>query len=373
MQNSSIDVELQEQPMDCCFHPTEMLAAVGLINGRVQAYRLTSSDDLSSSTAEELVSKKAHKESCRAVRFTADGAALLTASTDRNMKSVDMESGKVTRWQTDAHEAPINCILPLSSSGLVASGDDDGCVKLWDGRQSDAVAEFSTHTDCVTDFAYQARENCLVATSADATISITDLRTRKLRARSEDDADDELLSAAVVKSGNKVVTGSQMGVLNLYSWGYFNDCSDRFPGHPASVDALVAFDEDSVVTGSQDGLIRLISILPNRMLGVLGEHGDLPVESLALSAGRAYLASTSHDALLRLWDLSALNEDDAEDDDDEAADNPAAEGDGPKGDGSESDSDEKPQKKKKRRKSEKGGGVTKKQSHKDASFFADLL
>jgi ATP-dependent RNA helicase DOB1 len=49
-------------------------------------------------------------------------------------------------------------------------------------------------------------------------------------ARSEEDADDELLSVALVKGGNKVVTGSQEGVLNLYSWGYFNDCSDRFPG-----------------------------------------------------------------------------------------------------------------------------------------------
>ncbi len=37
-----------------------------------------------------------------------------------------------------------------------------------------------------------------------------------------------------------------------------------------------------------------------------------------LSAGRAHLASTSHDATLRLWDLSALNEDDGEDDDEEA-------------------------------------------------------
>jgi hypothetical protein len=63
---------------DCCFHPTEMLAAVGLIDGRVQAFRLTSG------AAEEVVSKKAHKESCRAVRFTADGARLLTASTDRS-------------------------------------------------------------------------------------------------------------------------------------------------------------------------------------------------------------------------------------------------------------------------------------------------
>lgn len=38
-----------------------------------------------------------------------------------------------------------------------------------------------------------------------------------------------------------------------------------------------------------------------------------------LSAGCAYLASTSHDAVLRLWDLSALKEDDGEDEDEGAA------------------------------------------------------
>ena len=52
----------------------------------------------------------------------------------------------------------------------------------------------------------------------------------QLRDRSEDDADDELLSVAIVKHGNKAVTGSQTGVLSLYSWGYTKDCSDRFPG-----------------------------------------------------------------------------------------------------------------------------------------------
>ena len=57
-------------------------------------------------------------------------------------------------------------------------------------------------------------------------------------------------------------------------------------GHPSSVDALVAFDEDTVLTGSQDGLIRVISVLPNRMLGVVGEHGEFPVETLALSQDR---------------------------------------------------------------------------------------
>ena len=56
----------------------------------------------------------------------------------------------------------------------------------------------------------------------------------------------------------------------------------------------MAFDEDTVLTGSQDGLIRIISILPNSMLGVVGEHGDFPVEALALSHDRCV---SYHDSL----------------------------------------------------------------------------
>lgn len=40
-----------------------------------------------------------------------------------------------------------------------------------------------------------------MATSGDGTISITDLRTCKVVAHSEDDADDELLSVVVLKVG----------------------------------------------------------------------------------------------------------------------------------------------------------------------------
>lgn len=101
----------------------------------------------------------------------------------------------------------------------------------------------------------------------------------QLEARSEN-AEDELLSVVTTKQGRKIVCGSQSGILSLYSWGAWNDCSDRFPGHPASVDALVRLDEDTVVTGSSDGLIRIVSILPNKMLGIVGEHAEYPIERL---------------------------------------------------------------------------------------------
>ena len=58
----------------------------------------------------------------------------------------------------------------------------------------------------------------------------------QIRSQSEDDADDELLSIALLKGDKKVIAGTQSGVINLYSWGLMDDCSDRFPGtRPAAL------------------------------------------------------------------------------------------------------------------------------------------
>lgn len=39
---------------------------------------------------------------------------------------------------------------------------------------------------------------------------------------------------------------------------------DRIPGHPASIDALVALTPDVIATGSEDGMIRVIQVLPHK-------------------------------------------------------------------------------------------------------------
>ena len=80
--------------------------------------------------------------------------------------------------------------------------------------------------------------------------------------------------------------------------------------HPSSIDAMVKVDEDTLLTGSSDGLIRVIGILPNKMLGLVGEHSDMPVERMDLSADRSTLASASHDHTIKLWSVAYLWEQD---------------------------------------------------------------
>ena len=87
---------------------------------------------------------------------------------------------------------------------------------------------------------------------------------------------------------------------------------------------MIKVDEDTVATGSSDGLIRLIQIQPDKLLTVLGDHDEFPVECIQFSRDRRLLGSCSHDNTVKFWDVGFLA-DDAEDEDE---DEDGEEGDG---------------------------------------------
>jgi len=113
----------------------------------------------------------------------------------------------------------------------------------------------------------------ILSSSNDGTLGIFDLRKSKLHAMSDNFSEDQN-AVSLIKNGSKVVTASNEGVLNLFTWDWFGDCNDRIVGHPNSIDTMVKYDEDTLITGSEDGLIRAVSILPNRILAILGDPLD---------------------------------------------------------------------------------------------------
>lgn len=294
-----MEINLGKLPFDLDFHPSDSLVATALINGDLHLYRYSSD-----SQPQRLLDIHAHEESCRAVRFVDSGRAMLTASPDCSILSTDVETGTAIARLEDAHGAAINRLVSLTET-TVSSGDDEGCIKVWDTRQRSCCNCFSAHEEYISDMTFVSNSMQLLGTSGDGTLSVCSLRKNKVQTRSEF-SEDELLSVVTMKNGRKVVCGTQTGALLLYSWGYFKDCSDRFLGHPLSVDALLKFDEDTLISGSEDGVIRLVGILPNRIIQPIAEHSEYPIEGLAFSHDRKFLGSISHDQMLKLWDLNEL-------------------------------------------------------------------
>jgi len=198
----------------------------------------------------------------------------------------------------------------------MASGDDDGIVKLWDVRKNKAIMQWQENEDYISDMKFVPEKRNLLVSGADGYFSVFDIRKKDVYARS-DNLDDELLSITLVKNKSKVVVGSQEGILNIFTYGDWGDVSDRFPGHPQSIDALCTIDENTICTGSSDGLIRVISILPNKLVGVIGSHDDYPIEQLKLTHDGKFMGSCSHDNTIKFWDIDYFFNDDEDDEDEE--------------------------------------------------------
>ncbi|KAH7514810.1 hypothetical protein FEM48_Zijuj11G0130100 [Ziziphus jujuba var. spinosa] len=300
-----MEVNLGKLAFDIDFHPSDHLISAGLINGDLLLYRY-SADSL----PQRLLEVHAHTESCRAVRFINNGRAIVTGSPDCSILATDVETGSAIARLEDAHGDAVNRIINLTES-TIASGDDGGCIKVWDTRQRSCCNTFQAHEDYISDMTLASDSMKLVGTSGDGTLSVCNLRRNKIQAQSEY-SEDELLSVVIMKNGRKVVCGSQSGTLLLYSWGHFNDCSDRFIDlSPNCVDALLKLDEDRIITGSENGLISLVGILPNRIIQPIAEHSEYPVERLDVVAASiiSIMSRLSFIKFMQIWDLDDLLQD----------------------------------------------------------------
>ncbi|XP_060084294.1 WD repeat-containing protein 55-like [Ylistrum balloti] len=295
------DIKFDGMVVDICFHPIKDVIAAGDIDGEVSIHSYSSKGENNT-----LMTFKNHKKACRALCFSANGEELYTASKDKSIHIVDMNTGTLKRKLKKAHESPIYSIL-VTGENFLATGDDDGNLKIWDLRTNKAEMEVKHNEEFISDMDIDDQHKILIATSGDGTLTAFNIRRKRMDMQSEL-FDSELLSLARLKEKGKVICGSGEGVLNIFNWGEWGNISDRFPGHPLSVDCMVAVTDNILCTGSSDGIVRAVNILPNRFLGVVGDHDNFPVENLSLSHDGNLLASCSHDQTIKFWNTSDFRE-----------------------------------------------------------------
>ncbi|XP_019852679.1 PREDICTED: WD repeat-containing protein 55-like isoform X1 [Amphimedon queenslandica] len=283
-------------------HPLSPLLACGTMDGQVLIY---STKDYVQQTQDLRISS----DSCRSLRFSKSGKTLYCGLKDKSIQYIDVNSFKVSFTIPNAHHSSLNS-LHVISERLVATGDDEGCVKVWDARLRKEVFSVTENTDFISDMASSIEKQTLLCTSGDGSLSAVDLRQRKLEQRS-DCSESELLCITLVKGGAKIVTGDAEGVLGIFTWGLWGDVIDRYPLtlRSQSIDSSIQISDSVVCAGGLDGIIRVVQILPNKTICELGRHHgsecSYPVEELRLSHDKTHLLSSSYDQV-NSWPIGDL-------------------------------------------------------------------
>lgn len=133
--------------------------------------------------------------------------------------------------------------------------------------------------------------------------------------------EEDLHSVCLVKDNRFVLVSSNEGCIFIFKWDWFGDCKDRIVGHPNSIESMIKLDENTVLTGSEDGILRGVGVYPNKIISCLGQHSEddehFPIQKLALSHCKNFVASCSHDSSIKFYEIvsflkkrSNLNQDD---------------------------------------------------------------
>lgn len=294
----------QDHIFDLIFHPKTNILACGMITGQVNILSYDSENVI------EVGKYEHHKQSCRSIDFSIDGQNLATCSKDKSIAVLDC-NGKLISHITKAHKDSVNVVKYLPNN-LLASGDDEGTVKLWDLRiSSPNVITYEEQAETITDFTYSESSSFLLSTSVDGTLAVYDLKKsntskEKLYALS-DCLEEDLLSVVIVKDSRFVLCSTNEGRIFVFKWDWFGDCKDRIVGHPNSIDSMIKIDENTVLTGSEDGILRGVSIYPNKIVALLGQHSEddehFPIQKISVSHCKNFAASCSHDSSIKFYEI----------------------------------------------------------------------
>ncbi|KAK7910033.1 hypothetical protein WMY93_014717 [Mugilogobius chulae] len=296
------DLRLEAIANSIALHPSRDVIVCGDVDGDVYAYEYSCTEG----QTKELWSSGHHMKSCRAVRFSEDGQKLFSVSRDKAVHILDAETGKLVTRIKGAHTAPINA-LKLIDENLLATGDDGGTLKVWDMRKGTSIMDLKHHDDYISWITVDQAKRILLTASGDGTMGVFNLKRRRFDLQSEFQSGD-LTSVALMKRGKKVVCGSSEGTVYIFNWNGFGATSDRFAIKAESVDCIQPITDSIMCTASMDGYIRAINLLPNRVIGCVGQHVGEPIEELGRTHCGRFLVSCGHDSLVKFWDISSLPE-----------------------------------------------------------------
>ena len=115
------------------------------------------------------------------------------------------------------------------------------------------------------------------------------------------------------KNGNHILCGSGEGNILIFNWDWFGDFKDMIKGHSDGIDDMAKFDENIFLTGTEDGIIRICTMYPKGIRGILkdknkGKENDVmkDVNKIKICGNKKNVITCSGMDCLRIFDISQI-------------------------------------------------------------------
>ncbi|ESA37116.1 wd-40 repeat-containing protein [Leptolyngbya sp. Heron Island J] len=200
------------------------------------------------------------------------------------------------RNRLQEHQLAVNSASYSPNGQLIASGDDDGVIKLWN-LEGSVNQSFETESAGITTIDFSFDGKLIASGSADGTVKLWKLdgsvdRTYVVQ-------DSAVTSTNFSPDGKWLIAAADNGTVHLLNLSQLSNRS--WQAHEEITYSAIFASNGSLVTAGYDGFIKVWN-LEGQLLNEWKGHEEL-IRSLALSPDGKVLASGSDDFSVKLWSL----------------------------------------------------------------------
>lgn len=286
---------------------------------------------------------KGHKDFVRSVAFSPDGRTIASGADDEMIILWDAQSGEVKRRLKIPGPGYRNSPQPLSvlslafsrNGKMIATGNIEGKVVLWDVETGKLLRSFVGHSDGVRSIVFSPDDQTLATGSVDDTIILWDVQTakRRLKLKSKEShartlsfsSDGEtltcgcaLVARTAYDSSSRVTGSSSVDLIirqRVYSWQEIGGEVKMWNVQTGEI--LLTMRTSQAVVRSiicspgcklagnkiDDHSVLLWNAQSGKLEMNLGGH-KRQITAVTFSPDGRFVASASADKTVKLWDVS---------------------------------------------------------------------
>lgn len=328
------DTEVLQRLENCAGHPSTAQTAHYLI-GQIQLERrdhsaavaaLRASDHLDDSdTLLESIRAhpwaamtfEGHRRYVVAIAVSRDGRRILSGGRDAFIRLWDAQTARCL--QTIETQSGFPDAVALSANarvGLVSNGNK---IRLWELKSGSSLGTFDGHTNSVQSLCLDPSGDRLLSGSEDHSLRLWNIPTatciREFHGHRE-----AVQTVAFSPDGRYALSGACAAIgagedHSIRIWDLDSgECLRVLDGHAGNNSlglpeagvrsAYFSADGRQILSGGDDGCVRLWDVATGKCLRDFSAHGDQGVQSLDWSPDGRYALTGSWDATVKLWDVA---------------------------------------------------------------------